>query len=111
VFGGSSITPKEQLAAFAPIEPKSGPNYMPESVMQMLEAEGFSREDVKRSVQQCWEFSRANWAGSMFIQTHRNCFGPPFVPIVWLWVNRRNPVHGRTYLEPLNENSGHSASE
>src|SRR6266542_3615584 len=34
------ITPKELLGAFAPIEPKTdGPNYMPESVMQMLEAE------------------------------------------------------------------------
>lgn len=41
------ITPKEQLAVFAPIEPRtSGPNYMPESVMKMLEAEGFNREDV-----------------------------------------------------------------
>ena len=41
------ITPKEQLGVFAPIEPNRGPNYMPESVMQMLEAEGFSREDVE----------------------------------------------------------------
>jgi hypothetical protein len=41
------ITSKEQLGIFAPIEPKTGgPNYLPESVMQMLEAEGFSREDV-----------------------------------------------------------------
>jgi hypothetical protein len=41
------ITPKEQLGVFSPIEPETdGPNSMPESVMQMLEAEGFSREDV-----------------------------------------------------------------
>lgn len=40
------ITPKEQLAVFAPIESRSDPNYMPESVMQMLEAKGISREDV-----------------------------------------------------------------
>jgi hypothetical protein len=41
------IIPKEQLGVFAPIEPKPGaPNYMPESVMQILEAQGFSREDV-----------------------------------------------------------------
>src|SRR5262249_20055632 len=45
------ITPKEQLGVFAPIEPKRGPNYMPESVMQMLEAEGFSREDVMGSAE------------------------------------------------------------
>lgn len=45
------ITPKEQLGVFAPIAPKSSPNYMPESVMQMLEAEGFSREDVKSSAE------------------------------------------------------------
>ena len=43
------ITPKEQLGVFAPIEPKSVPNYMPESIMQMLEAEGFSREEIKGS--------------------------------------------------------------
>ena len=42
------ITPKEQLGVFAPIEPKSGvPNYLPESVMRMLEAKGFSREDAE----------------------------------------------------------------
>ena len=40
------ITPKEQLGVFAPIEPKSVPNYMPESIMQMLEAAGFSREEM-----------------------------------------------------------------
>jgi hypothetical protein len=41
------ISPKEQLGVFAPIVPKTGaPNYMPESVMRMLEASGFSREDV-----------------------------------------------------------------
>jgi hypothetical protein len=46
------ITPKEQLSVFAPIEPKSGdPNYMPESVMQMLEAEGFSRADTGNSTE------------------------------------------------------------
>ena len=44
------VTPKELMGVFAPIEPKSDdPNYMPESVMQMLEAQGFSREDVERS--------------------------------------------------------------
>jgi hypothetical protein len=45
------IFPKERLGVFAPIEPKNGPNYMPESVMQMLEAEGFSREDVECSAE------------------------------------------------------------
>jgi len=44
------ITPKERLNVFAPIEPKSGvPNYMPQSVLEMLMAEGFSREDVEGS--------------------------------------------------------------
>lgn len=43
------ITPREQLGVFAPIEPKTGPNYMPESVMEMLEAEVFDREDVEGS--------------------------------------------------------------
>jgi hypothetical protein len=44
------ITPKERLGVFAPIEPKSGgPNYMPQSVLEMLMAEGFSREDVEGS--------------------------------------------------------------
>lgn len=42
------VTPKEQLAVFAPAGRTSGaPNYMPESVMQMLEAERFSREDIE----------------------------------------------------------------
>jgi hypothetical protein len=42
------IAPREQLGIFAPIEPKhNGPNYMPESVMQLLEARGFRREDVE----------------------------------------------------------------
>jgi len=46
------ITAKEQLGVFAPIEPKSGcPNYMPKSVMQMLEAKGFSREEVEGSAE------------------------------------------------------------
>jgi hypothetical protein len=41
------VRPRERLGVFAPIEAKHGPDYMPESVMQMLEAAGFSREDVK----------------------------------------------------------------
>jgi hypothetical protein len=42
------VTPKEHLNVFAPIEPKTGcPNYMPESVMQLLLAEGFRREEVE----------------------------------------------------------------
>lgn len=42
------ITPKEQLGVFTPIQTrKDTPNYMPESVMQMLEAEGFNREAVQ----------------------------------------------------------------
>jgi hypothetical protein len=42
------IRPREQLAVFAPIESRQdGPNYFPESVMQMLEAKGFIREDVE----------------------------------------------------------------
>ena len=46
------ITPKEQLGVFAPIEPKSGgPNYLPESVVQMLEAEGFSLEEREGSTE------------------------------------------------------------
>ncbi len=45
------ITPLEQLGVFAPIEPTNGPNYMPESVMQILEDEGFSREDGERSAE------------------------------------------------------------
>jgi hypothetical protein len=46
------ITPMEQLDVFAPIESKSsGPNYMPGSVMQMLEAEGFSRADIAGSAE------------------------------------------------------------
>jgi hypothetical protein len=46
------ITPKERLGVFAPIEPtSSGPNYMPESVMQLLEAQGFSRGDVEGSAE------------------------------------------------------------
>jgi hypothetical protein len=46
------ITPKEQLGVFAPIEPRSdGPNSMPESVMRMLEAEGYSRKDVEGSAE------------------------------------------------------------
>jgi hypothetical protein len=40
------ITPKGQLGVFAPTKPKTGPHYMPQSVMQMLDSEGFSREDV-----------------------------------------------------------------
>lgn len=49
---GGWITPKEQLGVFAPIGPKRGPNYMPESVMQMLESEGVTREDVMGSAEQ-----------------------------------------------------------
>lgn len=45
------ITPKDQLAVFAPIEPSRAPNYMPESVMQMLEAKGVSRVDVLGSAE------------------------------------------------------------
>jgi hypothetical protein len=46
------ITPKERLGVFAPIEAKSGyPNSMPESVMRLLETEGFSREDVENSAE------------------------------------------------------------
>jgi Domain of unknown function (DUF4288) len=46
------ITPKEQLNVFAPIESKRGsPNYMPESVMRMLEAERFSRADIASSAE------------------------------------------------------------
>jgi hypothetical protein len=46
------ITPKERLGIFAPIEPKSDcPNYMPESVMRMLEASGFRREDMDGSAE------------------------------------------------------------
>jgi hypothetical protein len=42
------VTPKKQLGVFAPIKSKKGlPNYMPESVMRMLEAKGFSREDIE----------------------------------------------------------------
>jgi hypothetical protein len=42
------VTPKEQLGVFAAIEPRAGgPNYMPGSIMRLLEAEGFSREDVE----------------------------------------------------------------
>jgi hypothetical protein len=42
------IAPREQLVVFAPIESKDdGPNYMPGSVMQRLEAEGFGSEDVE----------------------------------------------------------------
>jgi hypothetical protein len=38
---------KERLGVFAPIEPRTGgPNYMPESIMRMLEAEGFDRKDL-----------------------------------------------------------------
>jgi hypothetical protein len=46
------ITPKEQLSVFAPLESKLDvPNYMPESVMQMLEAEGFNRTDLDGSAE------------------------------------------------------------
>jgi hypothetical protein len=42
------VTPKGGLAAFAPTRATTdGPNYMPEAVMRMLEAEGFSRADVE----------------------------------------------------------------
>jgi hypothetical protein len=42
------ITLKEQLGVFAPIESKKdGPNYMPESVMRMLEEAGFNRQDLE----------------------------------------------------------------
>jgi hypothetical protein len=41
------VTAKGRLGVFAPIESKQGgPNYMPESVMQLLEGKGFGREDV-----------------------------------------------------------------
>jgi hypothetical protein len=42
------VTPKEQLGVFAPIASKQdGPNYMPESVMRMLEDAGFNRKDIE----------------------------------------------------------------
>jgi hypothetical protein len=42
------ITPKEKLHVFARITAEEDiPNYMPESVMKMLEAAGFSREEVE----------------------------------------------------------------
>jgi hypothetical protein len=45
------ITPKDQLGAFTPTQAKVGcPNYMPESVMRMLETEGFGREDMEDTV-------------------------------------------------------------
>jgi hypothetical protein len=40
------VTPRERLGVFAPIEQPIGvPNYMPQSVMQMLEAHGFDSEE------------------------------------------------------------------
>jgi Domain of unknown function (DUF4288) len=44
------IPPKARLAVFAPIQGRSdGPNYMPESVMQMLEAHGVERGELECS--------------------------------------------------------------
>ena len=42
------ITPKSELGVFAPIRRRQRPNYMPESVMKMMEDRGFSREEVLR---------------------------------------------------------------
>ena len=38
------VKPKEELAVFAPRQDKSGgPNYLPQEIAEMLEAEGISR--------------------------------------------------------------------
>ena len=44
------VRPRDQLGVFAPIEPRpASPNSFPESVMRMLEGEGFSRQDVEEA--------------------------------------------------------------
>jgi len=45
---GRLVKPKHELGAFLPRRAVTGlPNYMPEEVIQMLEAEGFSRADMR----------------------------------------------------------------